>query len=58
MRLQTEVVDILKLPKLRKVMLDQGVRPGNIYGEELRKFQENEISRWRASIKVANIQTE
>jgi hypothetical protein len=39
-------------------MLDQGVRPGNIYGEELRKFQENEISRWRASIKAANIQTE
>ena len=57
-RLQTEVVDILKLPELRKVMLDQGVRPGNIYGEELRKFQENEISRWRASIKAANIQTE
>lgn len=54
-RLQAEVVEILKLPEVRKVMTELGAKPGGLAGAELRRFQESEIQRWRDVVRVAHI---
>ena len=54
-RLRSEVVDIVKLPEMRKAMLELGARPSGISGADLRKFQQAEIQRWREVVRDANI---
>jgi tripartite-type tricarboxylate transporter receptor subunit TctC len=57
-RLQKEVGEIVKLPEVRKTMLDMGAKPGGLSGAQLRRFQESEIARWRDVIREANIRME
>jgi tripartite-type tricarboxylate transporter receptor subunit TctC len=57
-RLQSEVSDIVKLPDVRKTMLDMGAKPSGTSGAELRRFQETEIARWRDVIREAGIRME
>ncbi|HYF18532.1 MAG TPA: tripartite tricarboxylate transporter substrate binding protein [Ramlibacter sp.] len=57
-KLQGEVADIVKLPDVRKTMLDMGAKPSGISGAELRRFQEAEIARWRDVVREANIRME
>lgn len=54
-RLRSEIVDIVKLPEMRKAMLELGAKPSGISGAELRKFQQAEIQRWREVVRDANI---
>ena len=54
-RLQHEVVDILKLPRVGKAIADLGAKPGGPVGAQLRQFQEAEIQRWREVVRVAQI---
>jgi tripartite-type tricarboxylate transporter receptor subunit TctC len=53
--LQSDVVDILKMPEVRKAMIDIGARPSGLAGADLRKFQESEIRRWREVVRAAHI---
>lgn len=57
-RLQSDVSEIVKLPNVRKAMLDMGAKPSGISGMELRRFQESEIARWRDVIREASIRME
>ena len=57
-KLQGEVSEIVKLPDVRKTMLEMGAKPSGISGAELRRFQESEIARWRDVIREANIRME
>lgn len=54
-RLRTEVTEIIKLPEVRKAMLELGAKPGGLAGADLRKFQQAEIHRWREVVREANI---
>lgn len=54
-RLQGEVVDILKLPRVSKAISELGARPGGPAGAQLRQFQLSEIQRWREVVRVAHI---
>jgi tripartite-type tricarboxylate transporter receptor subunit TctC len=57
-KLQNEVSEIVKLPEVRKTMLEMGAKPSGLSGAELRRFQESEIARWRDVIREANIRME
>lgn len=54
-RLRAEVVDIIKLPEVRKAMLELGAKPSGLAGADLRRFQQGEIQRWREVVRDANI---
>lgn len=54
-QLQKEVSEIVKLPAVRKAMMDMGAKPSGVSGADLRRFQEAEIARWRDVIREANI---
>ncbi|MFI4927118.1 MAG: Bug family tripartite tricarboxylate transporter substrate binding protein [Burkholderiales bacterium] len=53
--LQTEVVDIVKQPRISKAIAELGAKPGGPAGAQLREFQLAEIQRWREVIRVAHI---
>jgi tripartite-type tricarboxylate transporter receptor subunit TctC len=54
-RLQGEVAEIVKLPDVRKTMLDMGAKPSGLSGADFRRFQESEIARWKDVVREANI---
>ncbi|MDB5953526.1 tripartite tricarboxylate transporter substrate binding protein [Ramlibacter sp.] len=54
-RLQHEVVDVLRLPRVSKSIAELGAKPGGPAGAQLRQFQEAEIQRWREVVRVAQI---
>jgi tripartite-type tricarboxylate transporter receptor subunit TctC len=53
--LQTDVVDILKQPRIIKSISELGAKPGGPAGAQLREFQLAEIKRWREVVRVAHI---
>lgn len=53
--LQDNVSAILRAPKTIKAIQDIGAKPGDAVGEKLRKFQLDEIARWKTVVDVAGI---
>lgn len=57
-RLQEETIAIMKSPELVNVYRERGLEPGGESPDELEKYLQSEITRWKALIKAANIKTE
>src|SRR5262249_24889004 len=56
--LSPESVAVLRAPKVREMLVKQGIEPGGSTPQELRAQVESEIARWAKVIKDAEIKTE
>src|SRR5262249_62364906 len=56
--LSRESVAVLRDPKVREMLVKQGIEPGGSTPQELRAQVESEIARWAKVIKDAEIKTE